>query len=79
MPFPKAHNICFWGQGSFQDIFYEGFYDQIFIQIVLNALTDFPRKWFHFRHWKIKKKQKKIPEKRCFQMFTTLIFELKVG
>ena len=67
MPFPRAHNICFWGQGSFKDIFYEGFYDQIFIQIVLNALTDFPRKWFHFRHWKIKKKQKKPLKNALFK------------
>ena len=54
----NAQNICFWGQGSFESIFYNASYDQILIYTVFDVLTHFPRKWFQFRQSKIYKKLK---------------------
>ena len=52
MLFSNVYNIDFWGQGM-KNIFYDTSFDQIFIQVLFNAFPHFPRKWFHFGHWKI--------------------------
>ena len=58
MLFSNTHNIRFLAQGSSKTIFREDSYDQISIYRLLNVLSDFPRKWFHFHHSETCKKLK---------------------